>query len=60
MERLVDSYEVGSELQIVAASFHALQAKVSPSMYGKYPPSAVLSVALYHPFKQPGTGDVQL
>jgi hypothetical protein len=41
---VVDEYDDGSTVQMVAASFHAMQARLSPATYGKTPPSAVTCV----------------
>ncbi len=41
---VTDEYDDGSTVQIVAASFHAMHARLSPAMYGKTPPTAVVCV----------------
>ena len=46
-------------VQTVAASFQALQGRLSPEMYGYEPPSGVESVALNQRDEQPSKGEVQ-
>jgi hypothetical protein len=47
---------VGAVVQMVAASFQALQAAESPALYGYEPPSAVGSVAVYEVVLHPAIG----
>ena len=44
-------------MQIVAASFHAMHAVLSPALYGNDPPTCVGAVMLYEVVKHPAIGD---
>lgn len=56
---VLSTYAVGAVVQMVAASFHAMHAVVSPALNGNVPPSCVGAVMLYEVVTQPAIGDVQ-
>ena len=55
---VLSTYAVGAVVQIVAASFHAMHAVLSPALNGNVPPSCVGAVMLYELVTHPAIGDV--
>jgi hypothetical protein len=56
---VLSTYAVGAVVQMVAASFHAMHAVVSPALNGNVPPSCVGAVMLYEVVTHPAIGDAQ-